>query len=162
MNSGQKKQSVSSKDLLYIKSLFCDFDENLIILWDESELSNIDHQDAIIFSSYTHTNNHEQINRKNRYLSDFASIGELFKDYVTQVQLGSLTDVQNSNLTDYFLKYGGLIELILQQPCYDRKLSNYIVKLHDIISNAIPGNIEVEFLKPPNIARRVLSCSFTM
>ena len=157
MNSGQKKQSVSSKDLLYIKSLFCDFDENLIISWDESELSNIDHQDAIIFSSYTHINNYEQMNRKNRYLSDFASIGELFKDYVTQVQLGSLTDVQNSNLTDYFLKYGGLIELILQQPCYDRKLSNYIVKLHDIISNAIPGNIEVEFLKPPNIARRVLS-----
>ena len=54
--------------------------------------------------------------------------GELFKDYVTQIQLGTITDIHNCDLTKYFLQGSGLVEIVLQQQSYDKKLSNYVVK----------------------------------
>ena len=157
MNNDTIEQVLSIPDLQYLKSVFSDFDGSFKLIWDDSEKDEtVNHQGAIVVSNYTKLKS-SQLPVKGNTLSDLSEVGELFESYVKQLQLGAIKDIHTSELTEYFLLNGGIIDMIIGQQYYDKKLSNCLVKLHDIISNAIPGNIEVNYLKPANIARRVMS-----
>ena len=152
MNNDKAIQNLAIEDFQFLRSVFLELDGTFNVLWDDDGLNDAGNE-VIVFGAYTKL---ERLT-KNKDVSKSEGAGELFKDFVTQIQLGTIKDVHNCNLTKYFLQGSGLVEIVLQQQSYDKKLSNYVVKLHDIISNSIPGNIDVDFLKPSNIARRVMS-----
>ena len=158
MNNEDIEQVLSLPDFQYLRSVFNEFDDSFNVLWGDSVEDDTDkHEGAIVLSKYTKTKSTQTLVKEENAVLETAELGGLYERYVTQIQLGAIKDIHTNQSTEYFLLNGGIVEIVIAQKCYDKKLSNYLVNLPDIISNSIPGKIEVNFLKPANIARRVMS-----
>ena len=154
MNCDKINKTFSSLDLEHLKVVFTELDSSLAIRWNDHDKFQ-ENQVPISFSNLCTLDtdkNVENLNSKSN-----KKFEESFESYVEKLQLGYIADVPSCEETQLFLVDAGLIQVILNQKTYNRKLSNHLIKLHDIISNAFHGKIEFEYLIPSNIAKRVIA-----
>ena len=140
--------AMENVDLNYLCNVFKDFDESLIIKWNEEDTCDKSLHQISLF---------KHLNRANNLVEDDnTKLVTSFQEYVEQLRLRKIADITSCERTRQYLLQDGLVSLILCQRTYDRKLSNQVVKLHDIVSNAFNENITVEYLLPVNIVKHVM------
>lgn len=156
MDSTQSTINMSTSDLEELRIVFLDLDISFDMNWNQSNESS-DSIESNSFLSYLNYSDAEISIEPNLDRNNPEEIDQVFEKYVDNLQLESIKNVESCEWTKYFLLKNGIIRLILMQKEYNRKLSNHIVKLHDVIANAFHGKIEVEHLLPINIVKRVMT-----
>ena len=147
---------LSISELEKLRKVFLELDDSFQLDWRKTDKSSAN-LDASSFSNFlTYSEKVESItdevdadNLKHPALT--------FEKFVEKLQLGAIKNIDSCEWTHYFLMKNGLVNLILSKKEYDRKLSNHLVKFHDIIANAFQGNIQSEYLLPNNIVKRVMT-----
>ena len=154
MEGETHSNDISSDDLEYLNKVFTDFDSSLIIEWNKNDISQESAESVSFLQILNAPTEHIAIDAN---INANIELAESFENYIEKLQLGAVKDIASCENIQRFLVNGGLIKLILKQKRYDKKLSNHLVKLHDIVSNAFHEEVDIEYLMPHNIAKRVMA-----
>ena len=117
MNCNKINKHFSSRDLEHLKVVFTELDSSLAIRWNDHDKFE-ENKVPISFSNLCTLDTNKNVENINSNVK----LVESFESYIEKLQLGYIADIPSCEETQLFLMDAGLIQVIINQKTYNRKL----------------------------------------